>query len=391
MIELSRSPAVASTGRGIYVHVPFCVRKCYYCDFNSYALDRAAVRAFLRAIDAEIALYERSLGSLSFDTLYIGGGTPTCLSGRDLSQLVRRITGAFSFREGAEITCEANPGSSNAEKFAALREAGVNRLSLGVQSFDDALLQRLGRDHSAQDVRESVLAAREAGFENLSLDLMFALPGQSQAEWEATLEAALELAPEHLSCYSLIVEEGTPFGERYAVGELSLPGEESERAMFDTAIDTLVAAGFVHYEISNFAMPGRRSRHNQLYWRIEPYLGLGPGAHGYWDGVRYANVRLPGEYGALLESGERPIESERAIPLEEEIEDALIFGLRLLDGVERERFRARFGLDVLEAYPDVIERLAAKGLLDVTEEAVKLTQAALPIANQVFVEFLRER
>lgn len=379
------------TERGIYVHIPFCARKCYYCDFNSYALDRAAVRSFLRALDAEIALYERMLEEgVSFDTLYIGGGTPTALSGGDLSQLVRRITGAFPFKEGAEITCEANPGSSNSEKFAALREAGVNRLSLGVQSFDGELLLRLGRDHSVEDVRKSVRAAREAGFDNLNLDLMFALPGQTLADWEATLKAALELAPEHLSCYSLIVEEGTPFGERHARGELDLPGEESERAMFDAAISTLISAGFVHYEISNFALPGRESRHNQIYWRVEPYLGLGPGAHGYWDGVRYANVRLPAEYAAVLAAGKRPVESERAIPPEEEIEDALIFGLRLLGGVGRERFRERFGRDVLEAYPGVIERLEARGLLEVTEEAVKLTPAALPVANHVFVEFLRE-
>lgn len=376
---------------GIYVHIPFCARKCHYCDFNSYALDREAVRSFLRALDAEIELYAREVEGVPFDTLYLGGGTPTCLSGRDLSAVVRRLTGAFSFKEGAEITCEANPGSSNAEKFGALREAGVNRLSLGAQSFDDALLAALGRDHSARDVVESVRAAREAGFDNVNLDLMFALPGQSLEQWEATLEAALELSPEHLSCYSLIVEEGTPFGEWHARGVLALPGEEAERAMFDAAIDRLVAAGFVHYEISNFSLPGRQSRHNQLYWRIEPYLGLGPGAHGHWNGVRYANVRLPSEYAALLEEGRRPVEESRPLPREEEIEDVLLFGLRLLEGVERERFRERFGIDVLEAYPREVERLAAKGLLEVTEDAVRLAREAVPVANQVFLEFLRSR
>ena len=382
---------LAPARRGIYVHIPFCARKCHYCDFNSYALDRAAVRSFLRALDAEIALYAREAGDEPFDTLSLGGGTPTCLSGRDLSGLVRRITAAFPFREDAEITCEANPGSSNAEKFAALREAGVNRLSLGAQSFDDGLLRALGRDHSAGDVVESVRAAREAGFDNLNLDLMFALPGQSLAQWEATLEAALELRPEHLSCYSLIIEEGTPFGELHARGKLSLPGEETERAMFDAARVRLAAAGYVHYEISNFAFPGRESRHNQLYWRIEPYLGLGPGAHGHWNGVRYANVRLPSDYAALVEAGKKPVEESRPVPLEEEMEDVLVFGMRLLGGVERGRFRERFGIDVLEAYPREVERLRAKGLLEVTEEVVRLTREAVPVANQVFVEFLRSR
>ena len=373
--------------RGLYVHVPFCVKKCYYCDFNSYTLDRAAVTRYLDALAREAELY--APGAPTFDTLYIGGGTPTCLSGRDLRRLVALIRSHFRLATGAEITCEANPGSSNEEKFASLREAGVNRLSIGVQSFDDALLARIGRVHTAAEAEASVGAARRAGFDNVNLDLMFALPGQCPEAWEETLGRALALEPEHLSCYSLIVEEGTPFGDAYARGRLTLPGEEIELRMYERAIERLTAAGYEHYEISNFARPGRASRHNTIYWRIDPYLGLGPGAHGFVDNVRYSNVRLPEEYAALLGAGRAPVAERREISRDEAMDDTMIFGLRLLAGVSRERFRRRFGVDVDEVYPGELRRLQEEGLIEVTPAAVRLTRVGLPLGNRVFAAFLR--
>lgn len=379
-------------GRGVYVHVPFCVRKCFYCDFNSYSLDRAAVDAYLKAIDQEIALYERALArrdDLLFDSLYIGGGTPTCLSGKDLAWLVRRLLGAFRFREGAEVTCEANPGSSNWEKFARMKEAGVNRLSIGVQSLDDALLLRIGRNHTAADVYETVDEARKAGFDNVNLDLMFALPGQSLKQWEETVRGVISLGPEHLSCYSLIIEDGTPFGDAFAVGKLSLPGEDAEYEMFEWVIGALKDAGYEHYEVSNFSLPGRRSVHNQIYWKSGRWLGLGPGAHGFWRRRRYANLRPPAQYNAALKEGRLPLESARFVSRDEEMDDVMIFGLRLLDGVTSDRFRERFGVSPRDIYRDAIDRLVDGGLLEATAERIRLTDRGLFVANHVFAEFLR--
>lgn len=378
---------------GIYVHVPFCVRKCFYCDFNSYSLDRAAVEAYLEGIEREIRLYEELLSQepgTVFDSLFIGGGTPTCLSGKDLGWLVRRLIRAFRLKPGAEVTCEANPGSSNADKFLEMREAGVTRLSLGVQSLDDALLLRLGRQHTARDVYESFEEARRAGFDNVNLDLMFALPGQSIAQWQTSLQEALALRPEHFSCYSLIIEEGTPFGDAYQRGRLSLPGEDAEYEMYARAIDLLTGAGYEHYEISNFALPGKRSVHNQIYWQNGEWLGLGPGAHGYWRGRRYANLRPPASWSERLARGELPYEWTQDVTREEAMDDTMIFGLRLLDGVSVPGFARRFGVDPREVYAGEIERLVGCGLLEANGECIRLTGRGLFVANQVFVEFLRD-
>lgn len=382
---------IEAAERGLYVHVPFCAKKCYYCDFNSYALDRAAVVRYLDALEREASYYSerRRVAAHPFDTLFIGGGTPTCLAGKELRRLMQIVRDHFELKADAEITCEANPGSSNVEKYAALREAGVNRLSIGFQSLDDALLARLGRTHTAQEAVASFHAARAAGFDNINIDLMFALPGQDRATWRRTLEGTLALGPEHLSCYSLIVEEGTPFGDAFARGRLTLPSEDEELAMYEEAIALLSEAGYEHYEISNFARPGYSSRHNAIYWRVEPYLGLGPGAHGFIDGVRYSNVRLPAEYAQRLEAGDAPIAWSAPVSQDEAMDDVMIFGLRMLAGVERERFRRRFGVDVTQVYPDELARLQAAGLIEVCEERIRLSQRGLPLGNQVFAAFLR--
>jgi putative oxygen-independent coproporphyrinogen III oxidase len=379
-------------GRGIYVHVPFCARKCFYCDFNSYSLDKSAVASYLAALEKEVQLYQAQIArepGVVFDTLYIGGGTPTVLSGKDLARMIRRLLEAFPFKDGAEVTCEANPGSSNTEKFAAMREAGVNRLSLGVQTFDDALLLLLGRQHTGQEAVEAVEEARRAGFDNINLDLMFALPGQSLAQWEESVRQALSLRPSHLSCYSLIVEEGTPFGDAFRLGKLSLPGEDAEYEMFAWLIDALQAQGYEHYEISNFALPGRRSEHNQIYWRNGAWLGLGPGAHGYWNGKRYANVRLPSDYSERLDRGELPVASVHEVSVDEAMDDTMIFGLRLLEGVSRGDFYRRFGVELTKVYSRELDQLTDLGLLEVTPQRVRVTRQGLFLANQVFAAFLR--
>lgn len=377
--------------RGLYVHIPFCVKRCYYCDFNTYTLDRSAVRQFLDALGREIRLYAQQLEAElpTFDTLFIGGGTPTCLSQEQLRSVVGMIRDHFSLAPDAEVTCEANPGSSNEDKYATLREAGVNRLSIGVQSLDDDLLQKIGRMHNANEALESIEAARRSGFTNISVDLMFALPGQTLDQWQRTVQRVVDYAPEHLSCYSLIIEEGTPFGEAYRHGRLQLPPEEEELAMYEWLIFELRAGGYHHYEVSSFCLPGYESRHNTIYWRIDPYLGLGPGAHGYWDDFRYSNVLLPDDYAKELSSQRLPIAQRQTVSTDELMDDTMIFGLRLLEGVDRARFRRRFGVDVQDVYPRELDRLQRLGLIHLDAERVRLTSDGLMLGNQVFAEFLR--
>ena len=380
------------TARGVYVHVPFCVRKCYYCDFNSYSLDRSAVDAYLLALDREIRLYEQMLSTeagLVFDTLFIGGGTPTCLSSKDLAGLVRRLLSAFPFKKRAEVTCEANPGSSNSEKFARMREAGVNRLSMGFRASTTRCSMRLGTPHTAEDVVESFEEARQGGIRKHQSgpDVRLARPDQDQ--WEQTVQGVLELGPDHLSCYSLIIEEETPFGDAYARGKLSLPGEDAEYEMFAWAIDALTAHGYEHYEISNFALQGYRSEHNQIYWRSGRWLGLGPGAHGFWERRRYANLRPLSEYNQSLAEGRLPLESTHVVSEDEEMDDMMIFGLRLLEGVSPGRFQERLGVSLFDVYEVQLQRLVELGLLEATPERVRLSPRGLYLANQVFAEFLR--
>ena len=302
--------------RGIYVHVPFCERRCHYCDFNVHLLAGADVDGYLHALRREARLLAEGLAEgITFDTLYVGGGTPTALPSSRLEALI-----GASHRPpcpqvpGAEITVEATPARCRPPKLAALRRAGANRISLGAQAFQDHHLERLGRIHRARHIGQSVAVAREAGFTNVSLDLMFSLPQQTLAEWQESLEHALALEPDHLSCYSLIVEEGTLFGDLYAQGRLPLPEHDMEADMFEATVRMLTGAGFVHYEVSNFARPGKESHHNLIYWENGEWLGLGPGAHSQWQGKRYAHVREPAQYQRLLlEEGRLPVATEETL------------------------------------------------------------------------------
>ncbi|BDG61443.1 radical SAM family heme chaperone HemW [Caldinitratiruptor microaerophilus] len=389
----------------LYVHIPYCPRKCLYCDFNSHAgTARAEHEAYVAALEREMEHWARRFasgrlpapapgfpaGDPVVPTVFVGGGTPTQLDADLLARVVRRVRELFPVAPDAEFTVEANPGSVDVEgeKLAAAREAGANRISLGVQAVQDDLLRRLGRVHTAREAEEAVRLARLAGFRNLNLDLMYGLPGQTTDQFRETLEWAVAQGPEHVSAYSLIVEEGTAFHALYEAGRLSLPPEEEEEAMDRLAGSFLAAHGYERYEVSNYARPGYRCRHNLVYWRNEEYLGLGAGAHSYLGGRRFWNVRLPAAYRQAVRERGTAEEGGEALDLPVQMAETMILGLRLTDGVEEERFLRRFGRSLAEVYGTVLGRLERAGLMARAGGRWRLTPRGLRLGNRVWAEFL---
>jgi oxygen-independent coproporphyrinogen-3 oxidase len=374
----------------VYVHVPFCGRRCGYCDFATEALPpHAAERAdrLARYVDSLLAEID-SAEARPADTVFFGGGTPTQLSARQLLAILDRLRARGGILPAAEITIEANPTTAEAAKFAALRAGGVNRLSLGVQSLHDDLLAGLGRSHSAAEAVAAYRLARSVGFANVSLDLMFNLPGQSLADWREDLRRVAELGPEHLSLYSLTVEDGTPLARQVAEGRVTLPNEETDAAMFEAAIDDLASLGYEHYEISNFARPGCRCVHNQVYWRNEEYRGFGPGAASYVGRRRWLNQARPERWGEALEAGVEPVAESEVRDEDGERRETMFLGLRLRDGVEAEAYRRRYGAPPEEFFGPELAKLAAEGLVELWHGCWRLTRRGVMLANRVFVEFV---
>lgn len=376
---------------GLYVHIPFCERKCPYCDFNTYAGLRNLYAPLARALAQEITRAGKALGHPPARTIFIGGGTPTVLPVTLLAGITDAIRRAFIVAPDAEITSEANPGTVDRARFAGLRALGINRLSMGAQSFDDEELRFLGRIHSAEDVERAFTAARAAGFDNVNLDLIYGLPGQAARTWGRTLARALALEPEHISCYSLTVEAGTPLARWVAEGSVPPPDDDLAADLYEQTETTLAAAGYEHYEISNWArrqIP-HRSRHNLIYWRHEPYLGFGPGAHSSLDGRRWWNLRAPAAYSRRLEAGESVVEGEEAIGDALSMGETMMLGLRLLqEGVSKEEFAARHGRRLEEVYATELRELQAWGLLEMLDGRVRLTPRGRLLGNQVFQRFL---
>ncbi len=369
---------------GLYLHVPFCARKCAYCAFFSCSAESSVVAAWLEG-------GERELNNLPYDfapdSLFIGGGTPTVLGVADLKRVVELVHSrvgpnrkCYNARTDpyGEWTCEVNPGTLTGEKATVLREAGVNRLSIGAQSFDEATLRRLGRIHTAGQTREAVAMAREAGFENIGLDLIYGVPGVSRDSFCADVEEAMKLNPEHISCYCLEIEEGTPFARAARAGKMEV-SEEEQRAQFDWARKRLGEGGWGHYEISNFAKPGRECRQNLLYWSGGEYIGLGPAAHSHWGGVRWGNT-------ASLPTWTREFE-ERLDPKAKACE-TLVMGLRRLAGWGREEFCAITGWDYDELRGSEIARLVDEGLLVKEPDRIRLAEEALFISDSVFADLV---
>jgi len=375
--------------QAVYIHIPFCTNKCYYCDFNSYVLKGQPVDAYLDALEREMELTVNQLPPTSgIRSVFVGGGTPTVLTPPQMEKFLKLVAAYFpTGSSDLEFSMEANPGTTDEEKLAAMKEGGVNRISFGVQSFDNALLERIGRIHNTDDVYRSLENARKVGFTNMSIDLMFGLPKQTVEVMESTLEEALKLDLKHYSIYSLKVEEHTLFYNLYQKNELPLPDEDEELAMYQLIMRKLEQAGYAQYEISNFAKPGFESRHNTTYWRNEPYYGLGAGAHGYARGMRQVNVKGVQAYIDAAAKG-LPILERLEVSEQEAMEDFMMVGLRLLEGVKKADFRSQFGREIEDTFGATIQSLLAKGLLEQSDEGYRLSKQGLLLGNEVFGSFL---
>ncbi|MGI6144674.1 MAG: radical SAM family heme chaperone HemW [Clostridia bacterium] len=375
---------------GIYVHIPFCLAKCHYCDFVSYTGKSEAEKdAYLTALLKEGETYQRLLAGITGKSLYIGGGTPTCLTGGQFVTLFSALHNLFKLPRDIEITVEGNPGTLNKEKLLSLQKVGCNRLSLGVQSFSPHELQLLGRIHSVQDVYNTYELARQVGFKNISIDLMYGLPGQTIKEWRVNLEKATAMKPEHISLYQLNIEKGTPYAMLVEKGLLERFDQDEAFIMYNEAINYLAAKGYHQYEISNFAFPGKEAVHNSLYWRNEEYLGLGAGACGYLQGVRYTNeTNLELYQKIVLTQDQLPVAEKELIDQELAMAESMFLGLRLLQGVNKSEFLKRHGVSIENRFADVLKKLKKQGLLQETPTFVALTKKGIFVANNVFQEFL---
>jgi oxygen-independent coproporphyrinogen III oxidase len=369
----------------IYVHIPFCIQKCGYCDFNAYLYRIDAARAYLTALRREIEHTANGRPWMGYrvPSLYFGGGTPSTLAAADLTGLLSLIRDNFPVQADAEITLEADPGTIDLSGLEALRVGGFNRISIGVQAFDDGLLKQLDRLHFAADARSVLVWARRAGFMDLNLDLMFGLPGQPLAAWERSLYEAIAFAPTHISVYGLTIEERTPFYRRQQLGQLALPDEAAQVAMFERADQLLTAAGYIHYEISNYALPGWRSRHNLHYWQHGEYLGFGAGAHAYLNGYRRENERLPGRYIQAIAEGGSAAGVPEFINRDRRIHEGLMVGLRLREGIDLDAFARTYGVPLATTYAAPIAELLESGHLQLSDGHLSLSDRGRLVADAV--------
>ncbi len=376
---------------GLYLHFPFCRRRCPYCAFAAQAGAEHLIPAYLAALRQELARHSPAWQGRPLQSIYCGGGTPSLIPAAKLTALAadcRRTWGAEAEAEALETTVEVNPATVDGAALSLLRRGGINRLSIGVQSLRDDELRLLGRLHDAATAVATVRLARSAGFDNLGIDLIFGLPGQAAAQWRETLQRAIELAPEHISLYELTIEEHTPFAVRQAQGTLTLPPEDEVLAMMELSETLLPAAGLIRYEIANYARPGHESRHNRGYWRNGDYLGLGAAAVSCLNGRRETNERELARYCEVVQRGGDPTVEVEELVLEARFRETVMLGLRTIAGVDLEELARRFGLDAQVYYGDTLTSLLAQGLLELAGPRLRLTHAGLPLANRVMAELI---
>ena len=378
-----------SGGMELYLHMPFCVRKCAYCDFLSFPSGAKTQRMYAKRLMEDIGVMGKRYGEIPVETIFIGGGTPSVPDSGLIVEIMEHVRHAFHVADGAEISMEANPGTVTREKLTDYRKAGINRLSFGLQSANDRELKLLGRIHTWAEFLESFTLARECGFANLNIDLMSALPGQTCESWKETLSRVTDLDPEHISAYSLIIEEGTPFGERYGSeeGRKLLPDEDSEREMYHETKRFLKDCGYERYEISNYAKPGREYRHNIGYWTGVPYLGLGLGASSYLDGCRFTVNPDMKQYLEEKPGMFTDIEKLTKKDMEEEF---FYVGLRMTAGVSLSEFERRFGISAKEVYPGLMETFVKEKAARFEGDRFVLTDYGLDVSNYIMAQFLQD-
>ncbi|MCL7747277.1 radical SAM family heme chaperone HemW [Halalkalibacter alkaliphilus] len=371
-----------------YVHIPFCEHICHYCDFNKVFLKNQPVDEYIKALLKEMKRAMKDTPASSLKTVYIGGGTPTALTAVQLNTLLKGMKEVLPLNNIEEYTIEVNPDSIQEEKLAVIKENGVNRLSIGVQTFNESLLKEIGRTHTKSSVEDAIRRSRQAGFTNISLDLMFGLPGQHPVQFIETINEAINLNIEHISAYSLKVEEKTVFYNRQRQGKLTLPPEEDEVIMYEQLLKRTKEAELFQYEISNFAKKGYESKHNLVYWNNEEYYGFGAGAHGYVNGIRYQNHGPIPKYLKAIEQGALPtLHSHKVSPVER-IEEAMFMGLRKREGVNIDHFEQRYGRSLLDSFAPQIELLKERGLVVIHDGAIQLTEEGLLLGNEVFEQFI---
>ena len=376
-------------GMELYLHIPFCVKKCAYCDFLSFPSGQELQRRYAKRLMEDIDCMGKKYGDIPVDTIFIGGGTPSVPESQLIVDLMEHVNHAFQISDGAEISMEANPGTVTREKLKEYRRAGIIRISFGLLSANDRELKLLGRIHTWAEFLESFALARECGFTNLNIDLMSALPGQTCESWKDTLKRVTDLEPEHISAYSLIIEEGTPFGEKYGSeeGRKLLPDEDSEREMYHETKRFLRECGYERYEISNYAKPGRECRHNIGYWTGVPYLGLGLGASSYMNGSRFAVSSDMQQY-----LGEKPglFQNVEKLTRKDMEEEFFYVGLRMVSGVSLTEFKERFGVSAQEVYPGLMETFVEEKAAEFRGDRFVLTDYGLDVSNYIMAQFLQD-
>ncbi len=384
---------------GLYIHIPFCLSKCSYCHFASGVFPGSLIEPYFGALRREMETLPDLLQKLNangnstsdwvVDSVFVGGGTPSLVDAREIGRTLEWVRSAFRLAPDPEITLEVNPGTLTGDKLEGYREAGVNRISLGVQTFQDHLLKGVGRSHSAADSISTIEMCRREGIDNLNLDLIAGLPGQTEEDWRENLSRVAAVSPEHLSLYLLEIHEDAHLGRSEGRADASLPDEDLVAAWYEESVDWLGKAGWEQYEISNFCKPGRQSRHNLKYWTDQPFIGFGCGAHSYWSGVRWGNERDPFRYVELLEGGEPAITFRSEITPRQHLEELMFLGLRLNAGLDLSRCRQILGFDPLERFSRELSELVQGQLIEFEGDRMKLTRKGRLFSNEVFVQFMQ--
>ena len=374
---------------GLYIHIPFCVTKCKYCDFNSFKIDLNEKIKYLNYLGEEMKLYKEEIKNREIDSVFVGGGTPSILNENEINILFEKIKENFNIKSNAEITMECNPGTLTLNKLKAMKKSGVNRLSIGLQAVQNHHLKYIGRIHTFEEFEKNYHDAKQMGFDNINIDLMYALPNQSREDWMESLEKVVKLNPTHISAYSLILEENTELFKMYERDEFNLLDENTDIEMYEYTIDYLKSHGYNQYEISNYAKDNFECKHNVLYWKCEEYVGIGASASGYFNGIRYNNICELDNYEKMILEGEKPIEWEEKLSIKEEIEESIFLGLRMNEGIQISDFKEKYNFDFEKEYKNEIEKLSKMELIEIDNNLMKLTQKGREISNSIFVEFIK--